>query len=68
MRSGRAHAHGAEMISAGMAVNLVVRIDAKALARANKLFLRCDRALEHVENSLRIADDGKSAAWKKKDR
>ena len=58
------------MRSAGMAVNLVVgvRIDAKALARANKLFLRCDRALEHVENSLRIADDGKSAAWKKKDR
>ena len=36
--------------------------------RANKLFLRCDGALEHVENSLRIADDGKSAAWKKKDR
>ena len=36
--------------------------------RANKLFLCRDRALEHVENSLRIADDGKSAAWKKKKR
>ena len=30
--------------------------------RANKLFLCRDRALEHVENSLRIADDEKSAA------
>ena len=63
---GRAHAHGrgAEMRSAGS----TYRRERVAFARANKLFLRCDRALDHVENSLRIADDGKSAAWKKKDR
>ena len=54
--SARGRARGAEMRSAGSkSTGVVVYVSTRRVAfaaslRANQLFLRCDGALEHVEN------------------